>query len=72
MWYHTGDVYYFNFATGESLWDHPMDGHYKELFQAERAKLERREEEAALGGSGGGGSKGPGAPPLAPPLPLHP
>ena len=24
-----GDIYYFNFATGESIWDHPCDGHYR-------------------------------------------
>jgi hypothetical protein len=35
----TGDVYYFNFATGESLWDHPMDVVYKKLYVAEKAKL---------------------------------
>lgn len=24
-----GDIYYFNFATGESIWDHPCDGFYR-------------------------------------------
>lgn len=24
-----GDVYYFNFSTGESIWDHPCDERYK-------------------------------------------
>eukprot|EP01060_Flectonema_neradi_P018685 TRINITY_DN25581_c0_g1_i1.p1 TRINITY_DN25581_c0_g1~~TRINITY_DN25581_c0_g1_i1.p1 ORF type:complete len:378 (+),score=63.82 TRINITY_DN25581_c0_g1_i1:53-1186(+) len=27
----TGDVYYFNEITGESLWDHPLDGVFREL-----------------------------------------
>jgi len=35
-------VYFFNFATGQSLWDHPMDGHYRRLFEAERRKLGER------------------------------
>ncbi|KAG5508247.1 hypothetical protein JKF63_05503 [Porcisia hertigi] len=39
------EVYYFNFQTGESLWDHPMDAHYKSLVEKERAKRS---------GSGGG------------------
>ena len=24
-----GELYYFNFATGESIWDHPCDKFYK-------------------------------------------
>lgn len=24
-----GDIYYFNFGTGESIWDHPCDEHYR-------------------------------------------
>ncbi|KAM9299045.1 LOW QUALITY PROTEIN: centrosomal protein of 164 kDa [Gastrophryne carolinensis] len=35
----TGDIYYFNFATGQSTWDHPIDEHYKELVIQEREKL---------------------------------
>ncbi|EDQ92748.1 uncharacterized protein MONBRDRAFT_13726 [Monosiga brevicollis MX1] len=26
------EIYYFNFKTGESLWDHPMDGHFIEVY----------------------------------------
>ncbi|XP_056398761.1 centrosomal protein of 164 kDa isoform X4 [Hyla sarda] len=36
----TGDIYYFNFATGQSTWDHPIDEHYRELVIQERAKLQ--------------------------------
>ncbi|XP_077105995.1 centrosomal protein of 164 kDa isoform X2 [Ranitomeya variabilis] len=36
----TGDIYYFNFATGQSTWDHPIDEHYRELVTEERAKLQ--------------------------------
>eukprot|EP00158_Paraphelidium_tribonemae_P008121 Partr_v1_DN28479_c1_g1_i1_m41419 putative Centrosomal protein 164kDa len=31
-------VYYFNFATGESLWDHPCDEIYRSIYQEEKAK----------------------------------
>ncbi|XP_025751555.1 centrosomal protein of 164 kDa [Manacus vitellinus] len=35
----TGDVYYFNFATGQSMWEHPCDEQYRELVVREREKL---------------------------------
>ncbi|XP_012932047.1 centrosomal protein of 164 kDa isoform X9 [Heterocephalus glaber] len=35
----TGDIYYFNFANGQSTWDHPCDEHYRKLVVQERAKL---------------------------------
>ncbi|NWS22544.1 CE164 protein, partial [Pachyramphus minor] len=35
----TGDVYYFNFATGQSMWEHPCDEHYRQLVIREREKL---------------------------------
>ncbi|KAF5224416.1 hypothetical protein ECC02_002354 [Trypanosoma cruzi] len=31
-----GDLYYFNFKTGESNWDHPLDKQFKELLQSEK------------------------------------
>ncbi|XP_073441339.1 centrosomal protein of 164 kDa isoform X2 [Dendrobates tinctorius] len=36
----TKEVYYFNFATGQSTWEHPIDEHYRELVIEERAKLQ--------------------------------
>ncbi|XP_041354698.1 centrosomal protein of 164 kDa-like isoform X2 [Gigantopelta aegis] len=33
------DIYYFNFATGESTWDHPCDEFYKNMVSEERRKL---------------------------------
>lgn len=33
-----GDIYYFNFATGESIWDHPCDDFYKKMVVDERKK----------------------------------
>ena len=41
----TGDIYYFNFQTGDSVWEHPCDEHYKSLYAAEKAKLAKREAE---------------------------
>ncbi|KAK3782720.1 hypothetical protein RRG08_037719 [Elysia crispata] len=35
----TGDVYYFNFATGESIWDHPCDEFYKSMVLEERKRF---------------------------------
>ena len=34
-----GEIYYFNFDTGESIWDHPCDSIFKKLVQDEREKL---------------------------------
>uniref|UniRef100_T1IW81 WW domain-containing protein n=1 Tax=Strigamia maritima TaxID=126957 RepID=T1IW81_STRMM len=33
-----GSIYYFNFKSGESLWEHPHDGHYRALVDRERKK----------------------------------
>ena len=38
-----GDLYYFNFNTGESLWDHPCDEIFRRKFQeAKKAALEKK------------------------------
>ncbi|KAJ1637316.1 hypothetical protein T492DRAFT_586798, partial [Pavlovales sp. CCMP2436] len=31
-----GDIYYFNFTSGESVWDHPCDDYYKKLYGDEK------------------------------------
>ncbi len=36
----TDDIYYFNFSTGESTWDHPCDEYYKRLYEEEKKKKE--------------------------------
>ncbi len=36
----TEDIYYFNFSSGESTWDHPCDGYYKRLYEEEKKKKE--------------------------------
>lgn len=45
----TGDIYYFNFSSGQSTWDHPCDEHYRRLVVQER---ERAQLAAAAGGAG--------------------
>lgn len=35
----TGDIYYFNFTNGQSVWEHPCDSLYRELVVQEREKL---------------------------------
>ncbi|NWZ72647.1 CE164 protein, partial [Acrocephalus arundinaceus] len=40
-----GDIYYFNFENGLSMWEHPCDEHYRQLVIQEREKLQ-----AARGG----------------------
>jgi hypothetical protein len=32
----TGNIYFFNFATGQSSWEHPCDGKFIDLFQKEK------------------------------------
>ena len=39
-----GEIYYFNFSTGESVWDHPCDEHYKAKFEEEKKKANRTAE----------------------------
>ncbi|XP_036817377.1 centrosomal protein of 164 kDa isoform X3 [Oncorhynchus mykiss] len=35
----TGDVYYFNFSSGQSTWDHPCDEQYRSLVNQERERV---------------------------------
>ncbi|XP_075264458.1 uncharacterized protein LOC142356431, partial [Convolutriloba macropyga] len=39
-----GDLYYFNFTTGESSWDHPCDEYYRNEVLKEREKLANKKE----------------------------
>ena len=32
----SGELYYFNFSTGDSVWDHPCDEHFREMAVKER------------------------------------
>jgi hypothetical protein len=49
----TGDIYYFNFQSGESVWDHPCDEYYKKLYATEKANAAKRREERARPQSAG-------------------
>nr|ANN83892.1 Cep164 [Patiria miniata] len=50
-----GDIYYFNFTSGESTWDHPCDEFYRKMVNEEREK-KKLGGGGAPGGGGGGGS----------------
>ncbi|XP_061682838.1 centrosomal protein of 164 kDa-like isoform X5 [Syngnathoides biaculeatus] len=45
----TGEIYYYNFSSGESTWDHPCDEHYRRLVIQERERIQRT---VAAGSSG--------------------
>src|SRR6476660_3252229 len=34
-------IYYFNFKTGESVWDHPCDEYYRRMYREEKEKRDR-------------------------------
>ena len=38
----SGEIYYFNFSTGDSVWDHPCDEHFREMVLKEREMLRTR------------------------------
>jgi len=40
-----GDIFYFNFQTGESLWDHPCDEHYRTELDRERERHRLRQQQ---------------------------
>ena len=39
----TNEIYYFNFQTGESTWEHPLDSFYEEKFKS----MKKQDEEKA-------------------------
>ena len=43
----TGDIYYFNFQTGDSVQEHPCDEYYKNLYATEKAKWQKKQSIAA-------------------------
>jgi len=47
-----GDIYYFNFETGDSIWDHPCDEFYRAMVLEERQKKQSKlHANSASGGS---------------------
>mmetsp|Transcript_1903 Transcript_1903/g.4728 ORF Transcript_1903/g.4728 Transcript_1903/m.4728 type:complete len:164 (+) Transcript_1903:97-588(+) len=61
-----GEIYYFNFGNGKSVWEHPCDDFYRSLYMEEKRKLEWRRKEAESAGppAAGGPSPSQGRPPL--------
>ena len=41
------EIYYFNFESCESTWDHPSDEHYKKLYKSEKKKMKERNSKSA-------------------------
>ncbi|TMW55477.1 hypothetical protein Poli38472_010359 [Pythium oligandrum] len=39
-----GTLYYFNSNTEESIWEHPLDGHYRDLIKAKKKELSETKE----------------------------
>jgi hypothetical protein len=37
-----GEIYYFNFQSGESVWDHPCDEHFRSMYREEKKKQATR------------------------------
>ena len=37
-----GEIYYFNFSTGDSVWDHPCDEHFREMVIRERGLVKNQ------------------------------
>ena len=37
-----GEIYYFNFSNGESVWDHPCDEYHRNMYAEEKKKLEEK------------------------------
>lgn len=46
----TGDVYYFNFSSGQSTWDHPCDEQYRQLVVQERERAQPRPSKTVASG----------------------
>lgn len=38
----SGEIYYFNFSTGESVWDHPCDEHFRDMVLRERELMKNQ------------------------------
>jgi hypothetical protein len=59
---YAGSLYYFNENTGISQWEHPLDAHYRSVFQREKQKAAagapRQPLRAAWGGGGSSNSSG--------------
>ena len=41
-------LYYFNFETGDSMWEHPNDQYYRQKVKTEREKLKKKSKKVNL------------------------
>jgi centrosomal protein CEP164 len=48
-----GEIYYFNFGTGDSTWEHPCDEYYKKMFADEKRKKTERANDPTDSAKGG-------------------
>mmetsp|Transcript_8982 Transcript_8982/g.23199 ORF Transcript_8982/g.23199 Transcript_8982/m.23199 type:complete len:119 (-) Transcript_8982:117-473(-) len=39
------DIFYFNFETGESTWDHPCDARYRQTYDRKKREKEERKQQ---------------------------
>jgi len=54
----SGNSYYYNEETGESSWEHPLDGYFKGLYERHKAAPGSGPEPAAAAAAGGGAAGG--------------
>jgi len=46
-----GDIFYFNFETGDSVWDHPCDDHYRRMYRRAKARRDAPQRLVSISGS---------------------
>ena len=46
-----GEIYYFNFNTGESTWEHPCDEYYRNVYAEEKTKKEQAKKDGGKSSS---------------------
>lgn len=46
-----GDIFYFNFETGDSVWDHPCDDHFRRLYRRAKARRDAPQRLVSISGS---------------------
>ena len=57
-----GEIYYFNFSNGESVWDHPCDEYCHNMYAEEKKKLEEKRQTSGAAATQQGKEKTAGLP----------
>jgi centrosomal protein CEP164 len=52
-----GEIFYFNFETGESVWDHPSDENYRKVYRRSKARRDAPKKLVTISGSCEDGSE---------------